>query len=164
MTEERLQALELRLQRIEDERAIERLIASYGPRVDAGDAEPTAELWASEGSYDVENWMMQGRNAIAAMVRSPQHRGLIERGCAHFLGPAVVSVDGDDAVAVCESTLLLKDGAKYRVERAGANYFHLRRAAQAPGGWQIVNRVTRQLDGTDLARSLLIDGLEGRIR
>lgn len=164
MTEDRLAALEQRLERIEDERAIERLIASYGPRVDAGDAEPTAQLWAEDGSYDVEDWLMKGRNEIAAMVRSPQHHALIDRGCAHFLGPAVVTVVGDDAVAVCESTLLVKHDETYRVERAGANYFHLRRAPDTPGGWQIVRRITRRHDGTELPRSLLIDGLEGRIR
>jgi hypothetical protein len=38
MTEDRIAALERRLQRLEDERDITRLIASYGPLVDAGDA------------------------------------------------------------------------------------------------------------------------------
>ncbi len=46
--------LEQRLRRIEDERAVERLIASYGPLVDAGDADAAAALWATDGSYDVE--------------------------------------------------------------------------------------------------------------
>ena len=95
--------LEKRLKHIEDERAVERLIASYGPLVDAGEADATAELWALDGSYDVEGWHMRGRDDVAAMVRSDAHQGLIRHGCCHFLGPAVVSVDGDDAVAVCES-------------------------------------------------------------
>jgi ketosteroid isomerase-like protein len=43
-----LAELEKRLQHIEDERAVERLIASYGPLVDAGDADATAELWAPD--------------------------------------------------------------------------------------------------------------------
>lgn len=45
MTGQRLIDLERRLQQIEDERAIERLIASYGPLVDAGDPDATAALW-----------------------------------------------------------------------------------------------------------------------
>ena len=49
-----LAELEKRLQRIESERAIERLIASYGPLVDAGEADSTAALWATDGVYDVE--------------------------------------------------------------------------------------------------------------
>ncbi len=58
---------------------------------------------------------MRGRADVAAMVRSPEHQGLIGRGCCHFLGPAVVTVDGDDAVAVCESALLVhRDGRLQR--------------------------------------------------
>lgn len=51
MIEQRLADLERRLQQIEDERAIERLIASYGPLVDAGDPESTAALWQRGANY-----------------------------------------------------------------------------------------------------------------
>jgi hypothetical protein len=79
-----LAELEKRLQQIEDERAIERLIASYGPLVDAGEADATAGLWTADGSYDVEGWHMRSRDYVAAMVRSDAHEGLIPRGCCHF--------------------------------------------------------------------------------
>ncbi|EUA19106.1 snoaL-like domain protein [Mycobacterium xenopi 4042] len=46
MADDRLTELERRLQTIEDERAIERLIASYGPLVDAGQSEAAAQLWS----------------------------------------------------------------------------------------------------------------------
>lgn len=164
MSEQRLIDLEHRLQHIEDERSIERLIASYGPLVDAGDAESTAALWRDDGVYDVEDWLMRGRNDIAAMVCSPGHQALIHRGCVHFLGPAVVTVHGDDAVAVCESTLLVKRETGYQVARGAANYFHLQRAPESPGRWQIVKRITRRLDGTADSRALLVDGIAGRIR
>ena len=100
---------------------------------------------------------------VAAMVRSPGHQEFITTGCTHFLSPAVVTIHGDDAVAVCESTLLLRRGATYEAIRAGVSYFHLRRAAESPHGWQIVKRVTRLLDGTELPRRLLADGIAGRI-
>ncbi|GFG71362.1 nuclear transport factor 2 family protein [Mycolicibacter senuensis] len=164
MTDQRLADLEHRLQRIEDERAIERMIACYGPLVDAGDAESTAGLWRADGIYDVENWLMKGRNDIASMVRSTGHQQLINGGCVHFLGPAVVTVHGDDAVAVCDSTLLVRQDDGYRVARGGANYFHLSRAPESPWRWQIVKRVTRRLDGSADSRALLVDGVAGRIR
>lgn len=100
---DRFAELEARLARIEDERAIERMIASYGPLVDAGEAEAAAQLWALDGSYAVEGWSMNNRAEVADMVRSEAHQGLIGGGSTHFLGPAVVTVDVDDAVAVCES-------------------------------------------------------------
>lgn len=161
MTEDRLAKLERRLQHLEDERAIERLIASYGPLVDAGEAEATAQLWAESGSYVVEGWSMASREDVAAMVRSDAHQGLIGRGSAHFLGPAVVTVDGDDAVAVCESLLVVRHEHRYVVARAGANHFRLRRIEQR---WQITSRVTRTLDGSRDTRRLLATGMTGSVR
>jgi uncharacterized protein (TIGR02246 family) len=152
MTEERLARLEQRLQRLEDELAITRLIASYGPLVDAGEADAVAGLWTEDGTYDVEGWSMTSRADIRAMVESEGHQGLIAGGCSHFLGPAHVVVDGDQAVAVCESLLVRHRDGGYSVRRAGANRFELRRA---PGGWRILHRTTRALDGSAEARELL---------
>jgi hypothetical protein len=159
VTDDRLTDLERRLQRIEDERAIERLIASYGPLVDAGEADAASQLWAVDGSYDVEGWPMRSRDDVAAMVRSEAHQGLIGRGACHFLGPAVVTVVGDDAVAVCESIVLTVRGEGFSVWRAGANHFRLQRI---DGRWQIVIRTTRTLDGKSEARELLSEGVAGR--
>ncbi|MEZ0365524.1 nuclear transport factor 2 family protein [Mycobacterium sp. pUA109] len=152
MSDERLADLERRLQRLEDERAIAQLIARYGPLVDAGDADAAAGLWAVDGSYDVEDRRMQGRDAVRAMVASDAHQSLIGRGSAHFLGPAVVTVDGDDAVAVCESVLFVRRDHGYAAARAAANHFRLHRIA---GQWQIAARTTHVLDGSTTARNLL---------
>ncbi len=129
--EERLAALEQRLRRVADELAIGRLMASYGPLVDAGDADAVAGLWAEDGEYDVDGWHMRSRADVADMVRSPAHQGLISGGAAHFLGPVRVDVDGDNAIAVCESIVVRHndDGGGYRVWRAGANHVTLRRTA-----------------------------------
>jgi ketosteroid isomerase-like protein len=161
--EARLGALEQRLRRVEDELAIGRLMASYGPLVDAGDADAVAGLWAEDGEYDVEGWHMRSRADVAEMVRSPAHQGLISGGSAHFLGPVRVDVDGDEAVAVCESILVRHnaDSRGYRVWRAGANHVMLRRTA---AGWRIVKRTTRELDGSTEARALLAAGMQGQDR
>jgi hypothetical protein len=153
--------LERRLSRIEDERAIERMIASYGPLVDAGVAEATGDLWAVDGSYDVEGWPMRSRADVVAMVGSDAHQGLITRGCCHFLGPSVVTVDGDSAVAVCESILVRNRDDGFTVARAGANHFRFERI---DGRWQIVARITRALDGQAEARDLLAAGIRGVAR
>jgi uncharacterized protein (TIGR02246 family) len=158
MDEGRLARLEERVRRLEDELAITRLVASYGPLVDAGEAEAVAGLWAPDGAYDVEGWQMTNRDDIRAMVESEGHQGLIEGGCSHFLGPAHVHVKGDDAIAVCESILVRHREGTYSVRRAGANHFHLHRE---PDGWRIKHRTTRALDGSTEARDLLGKGALG---
>ncbi|MFL6061849.1 MAG: nuclear transport factor 2 family protein [Marmoricola sp.] len=152
MDDERLRALEARLALLEDERAISRLVGCYGPLVDAADADAVAALWAEDGTYDVEGWEMRSRAEVHAMVLSPQHQGLVAGGCTHFLGPVVVTLDGDTAVAVCESVLVVHREGRFHLARAGANRFELARGA---GGWEITARVTRALDGDAGARALL---------
>ncbi len=149
-----------RLRRLEDERDISRLIASYGPAVDAGDPDAAAQLWARDGSYDVDGWRMEGREEVRAMVESSAHQNLVAKGCCHFLGPCVVTVSGDSAAAVCESLVLIRDGDGYRVWRCAANHFTLRRI---DGRWRIGVRTTRVLDGSPDSRDLLTRGLTGSV-
>jgi uncharacterized protein (TIGR02246 family) len=155
-------ALAARLRRLEDDRDIRQLIASYGPAVDAGDADAAARLWATDGVYDVDGWRMEGRADVHAMVSSPAHQNLVAKGCCHFLGPCVVTVTGDEAVAVCESIVLIRDGDGdgYRVWRATVHHFALRRI---DGQWQIATRTSRVLDGNPDARALLTKGLAGSL-
>ncbi|OBH98649.1 nuclear transport factor 2 family protein [Mycobacterium sp. E2733] len=152
--------LSARLRRLEDERDIARLIASYGPAVDAGDADAAARLWADDGIYDVDGRRMEGREQVHAMVRSSAHQNLVAKGCGHFLGPCVVTVTGDSAVAVCESLVLVRDGDGYRVWRCAANHFTLLRS---DGEWRIGVRTTRVLDGNPDAHDLLTRGLTGSV-
>lgn len=154
----RLARLEARVERLEDELAITQMIASYGPLVDAGEADAVAGLWAQDGEYDVEGWHMRSRDDVRAMVLSDGHQRLIAGGCTHILAPAQVTVEGDEAVAVCESLLVRHREGGYSVRRAGANHFRLRRL---PEGWRIVHRTTRALDGSAEARDLLADGALG---
>lgn len=157
MSEDRISALEDRLRLLEDEREITRLVASYGPLVDAGRDE-VADLWTADGVYDVDELFMGDREAVLAMVRSPEHQGLLARGCAHFLGPVHVTVEGDRARAVCHSVLLVAhEGRNYPV-RIGANLWHL---VRTDDGWRAQHRVTRALTGSEEARALLAEGVLG---
>ena len=150
--EAELHEIDRRLRALEDEAAIARLVASYGPLVDAADQDAVAALWAEDGTYDVEGWRMLNREDVRAMVASPEHRGLVAGGCTHFLGPVVSRVEGDEALAVCESVLVVHRDGRFVVARAGANRFELRRA---PHGWEIAHRTTHALDGSQEAIALL---------
>ncbi|MGO9523081.1 nuclear transport factor 2 family protein [Mycobacterium sp.] len=150
--DDRLARLEQRLRQVEDELAVLRLLAAYGPLADAGAADAAAALWAADGEYDVEGWRMRSRGAIAEMLRSDAHWELLTGGCSHFFGPAHVRVDGDEAVAVCESILVRRQDQCYRIQRSGVHHVRLRRY---PDGWRITHRTTRPLDGSAEARDLL---------
>lgn len=155
---DRLENIERRLRQLEDERDIARLIASYGPLVDAGEAGRAADLWTADGGYDAGDWVMNGRDEIAAMVRSDAHQGLIDQGCCHFFGPPVVTVNGDRAMAVCDSALMVrKPSGGYAIARAGVHLLALRRDQD---GWRIAARTARQWDGGGAGSELVVTGLD----
>ncbi|MGW0838858.1 nuclear transport factor 2 family protein [Streptomyces sp. NPDC002787] len=149
---DRLARLEQRLAALEDEQAIARLIASYGPLVDSGSASEVAALWEPHGEYDVDGLRMTADTAIGAMVRGDHHQAIIADGSAHFLGPHQITVDGDTAVAVGHSLLVRCKDARFVIARASANHWRLRRGTQ---GWRVVRRTTRVLDGGHEPRALL---------
>lgn len=151
-TEQRIARLEERLQLLEDEQAVARVVAAYGPLVDAGLDDAVAALWEPDGVYDVDEIYMAGREQISAMVRSRRHQQWIEGGCAHFVGPPHVTVDGDEATAVCYSLMVVHQDGKFVVRRATANHWRLRRSE---AGWRVTVRTNRVLDGRPESPRLL---------
>jgi uncharacterized protein (TIGR02246 family) len=149
----RMAELERRLRAVEDELAIHKLIVRYGLAVDTGDAERTAALFAEDGVYDADVRRMRGRAEIADMVRSERHQGMVGR-CAHQIGPAVVTVDGDRAEARGYSRVYLHGDDGIAIYRVSFNRWQLQRRA---GEWIIVHRLTRLL-GHDEAVAVFRDG------
>src|SRR5437868_570915 len=94
----RLTVLERRLQRVEDELAIYKLVVTYGFAVDSGDAEWAASLFAEDAVFDIDVMTMHGRNEIYDMVLGERHQSLLPN-CAHTVGPVTVVVEGDHATA-----------------------------------------------------------------
>ncbi|PHV67099.1 nuclear transport factor 2 family protein [Williamsia muralis] len=157
-SEDRVSALEARLCLLEDEREIGRLVASYGPFVDSGDAEAVAALWIPDGVYDVDGLYMEGRDDIIAMVGSRTHQGFIAGGCAHFQGPVHVTVQGDEATAVSYSQLILSRDNEFQVHRVTAHHWRFVRTDE---GWKVSRRTSRALDGNPAAHELLKAGTRG---
>lgn len=139
--ERRLDELARRVQALEDELAIHRLIVRYGLAVDAGDADAAAATFTDDGVYDVDVGVMRGPAAVAAMVRGDRHQAMVGR-CAHQIGPAVVEVDGDRAIAVGYSRVYLATEGGVEIYRVSSNRWQLERRA---GAWGIVHRTTRLL-------------------
>ncbi|OHV32758.1 MULTISPECIES: nuclear transport factor 2 family protein [Pseudofrankia] len=151
-----LAALEARLRAVEDERAIGRLILSYGPAADAGFADLAASVWREDCVYDwdANGTPYEGRAAVEAMLLTDGHRGLIHAGVAHVAGPPLIDVDGDTATAITYSLIMRRDEAdgRYYLWRVSAARWDLTRD---DGGWAVRRRTNRLLDDTGAGRELL---------
>lgn len=144
--EQTVAELARRVERLEDELAIHRLIVSYGLGVDAGDADRGAAVFTEDGVYDVDVGRMEGRDAVRAMVRGPKHQEMVGH-CAHQIGPAVVTLEGDGrASAVGYSRVYLETRAGTHVYRVSLNRWNL---VKERGAWLIARRLTRRLGQAD---------------
>jgi ketosteroid isomerase-like protein len=152
--EERLARLEQKVQSLEDELAIRRDIVFYGLAADAGDADRAAATFTPGALYDTDVIVMNGREEVARMLRGERHQGMVGR-CAHQIGPAVVQVEGDAAIAVGYSRVYLRSGDSVGIYRVSVNRWELEKKA---GRWLIVRRTTRLLGHAE-ASELLRAGL-----
>ena len=149
-----------RLAAAEDELAILRILAAYSPRVDSGDAQGVAELWISDGVYDVDTGRLEGHDGLVEMVTGDAHQGLIAHGCGHVPSLPVVVLDGDRAVATGYTQLVVLSSkpGRYTVVRVTASRWELERRGpvDAPDrGWRVVLRTARAMTDDGEGRALL---------
>ena len=158
--EDRLAALEKRVQAAEDQLEIIRLLNSYGPLVDSGESQPAAHLWVEGGAYDIGGGhRLHAYDELASMYDGKGHQDLIHTGSAHLTAPARITVKGDTAEAVAYSFVVLKkkDGEGWDFWRAAANHWTLIRTAE---GWRIKERFNRVLDGSPACHDTLRKALQ----
>jgi len=149
---DRLDRLERRVAELEDESAIARLIASYGPLADSSQGDAVRDMWVEEGgTYELQGYRFTSSD-MAATVTSDLHRRFVSRGSAHTLGPPRIRVDGDTAVVINYSVVFVHDDGRWVAERVAANYWNLTRTAN---GWRVRRRVNRLLDGGPDAVAIL---------
>jgi hypothetical protein len=150
-----VEALTARVRALEDQAEITQLVAQYGPAADSGAAEAAAGLWAEGGTFDVVgHFRLDGREAIAGMLRGAGHQGLIASGAAHVLTVPHIVIDGDEAAGRSYALNIRWDAAadQFRVGRVSANTWRWVRTDQ---GWRVAERVNASLDGTPEHRRLL---------
>ena len=148
-------ALAARVQLLEDHIAIAQLVSKYGPTVDSGSGDATADLWTEDGVFEVVGTMtMTGHADIAAMVTGKGQEALGQAGCAHVLTAPHINVDGDEARGWNYALHIRWDSehARFWVARVSANTWHWRRTAD---GWRVLERVNANLDGADAPRRML---------
>lgn len=157
----RIGALERRLAAAEDELAILRLVASYGPLVDTGDHDLAPCLFEEDGVYDVSYGRMHGRAAFTALLAGEDHQLAVAGGIAHVMGLPWIRIDGDRAVAINATQLYTTLDEGYAIFRVAQNVWHLRRTK---AGWRIVERVNRLIGNDGAAVDLLHKAVSVRSR
>lgn len=153
MSRNSVEGLQARVARLEDESAITRLIMSYGPAADAGLTAFAGTLWLEDGAYDwdADATPLQGGAAVDAMLQSDAHQGLIAHGVAHFAGPLLIDLDGDEAVALNYSLIMRRDEDRFFLWRVSAVRWEV---ARADSGWRVRKRTNRLLDASGGGRRL----------
>jgi hypothetical protein len=154
--ESRLAALEQRVQRLEDEVAVLRLVNSWGPAVDTGSSEAAAALWHEDGVLESDLSHLEGPGAVFAMVESDGQQALVTQGCAHVQSAPIVTIDGDEAQAVTYSQVYLHSDEGHAVWRVSANLWQFGRT---PVGWRVTRRTNRVIDGSTEAHAILARAL-----
>jgi SnoaL-like domain len=145
--------LEARLRRLEDESAIQRVLMSYGPAADAGLSSFAAGLWLEDGEYDwdANGEPHRGSASVDSMLQSQGHRRLMSEGVAHFGGPLLVEVDGDQATAVNYSLVMRREEQRFYLWRVSAVRWDLERSGST---WRVRRRTNRLLDEAGAGREL----------
>jgi hypothetical protein len=155
-----------RLRAVEDTLAIYHLIASHPPAADTGTDGYYRNAFTTDGSIDLGGGKgANGNEAIAAIVKTPEHQAAIAGGLCHFAGLPRVELDGDTAVATSYLQIISPDRQAsprelsghgsttgFRIHRVGANRWELKRGKD---GWKVTRRILRPLDGSDDAQALL---------
>jgi ketosteroid isomerase-like protein len=148
----RLAALEDQVRRLEDQVAIHRLINTWGPAVDTGQAEAAAALFSEDAVLQSDMSYLTGPEAIADMVRSDGQQALIDQGSAHIPAFPVVDIEGDTARAIGYSRVYLHTDQGYEVWRVSANFWEFTRTRD---GWRVSRRTNHVIDGGPQAQQLL---------
>jgi len=151
--------LTARVNQLEDEREIGRVLTRYGFAVDVGDADATAALYTEDTVIDLgPTSMFSGIDGARQLVLDERHQAIVGR-CAHTMGPFVTDIDvtGDRATAIGYVRVYISDPdmRNPRLWRIGYTRLELVRDGDT---WRIATRLSRSLAAEDGAE-VLRDGL-----
>jgi len=150
VSKELLEDLSRRLQRLEDELAVHRLLVDYGLAVDAGDQHGFSELLTEDAVYELDGTEIAGRDAIVSAVFAGGHRA-IAGFAAHTIGPVTVEIDGERALARGYSRLYVVQDEEIVLWRLSLNSWECVRQGTK---WRVARRTARLLGSTEAASVL----------
>jgi ketosteroid isomerase-like protein len=139
--------LEQRLQRLQDESEIRKLLDEYMHLLRARDWDNYVKLFAKDGELDIVEGVLKGHDAIRTRMANASARmaaaaqGRPPRASADLLTNVSVDVQGDSATASCRFTFISEDGAGgFRVTGSG---LYLDTWIREAGLWKIKRRAVK---------------------
>ncbi len=120
---------------MDDERAIQRLMARYFHTVDDGAFDELAELWAEDAELALRGETATGPAAIVAVIsglQTPERRGL------HAGVNAIIDVEGDTARAVSDFVFMRREGGPDPMVKFIGRYVD--RFVRTSKGWRFGRR------------------------
>jgi uncharacterized protein (TIGR02246 family) len=134
--------IEQRLQRVEDELAIQRIMVDYAATQDARDYAGYAALFAKNGEWVNGKTVHKGREAIIKMLTGlygPPPPGYVNNESYHLTSNPQIEVNGDRATARSRHLLVLR-GPKGEPTPALAGRYE-DELIREDGKWKILRRV-----------------------
>jgi hypothetical protein len=156
-TEDRLAALEARLQKAEDHLEILNLLMSYGPLADSCSVDEAAAQWIDGGGYNYGKpgggtVRLAAPNELRQVWEQQGHVELTTTGSAHMSAAPKITVHGNAADAVGYSLVIKREGDRWFVWRAAINHWNL---VRTPEGWRVQEKFNRTIDGSDESHEVM---------
>lgn len=136
--------LEQRVQRMEDESDIRRILIEYGTYLDARDFKSYASLFAREGEWVGGFGRFKGPAAIQAMLEEKlgvAEPGWINKASYHLLSNPLIRIEGDKAHVTSKYLFLTKPDDQNRPVPLLAGRYE-DDLIRENGAWKIIKRVT----------------------
>ena len=142
MAQDSAGSIEERLQRVEDELAIRRVLVAYSATQDARDYAGNAALFAREGEWVNGNNAYKGRDAIYNMLvglYGEPPEGYVNNDSYHISTNFQVMLDGDRATARSRHLLIMRGPNGEPTPMLGGRYED--DFIREDGEWKILRRV-----------------------
>ena len=136
-------SIEARLQRVEDQLAIQRVLIEYGRFLDAKEYASYAALFARDGEWIGGFGRFTGPAAIQAMLEDKLGKaapGYINRSSYHLMSSPLITVTGDTATAESRYLFFTASPDNKPIPTLAGRYVD--QFVRQAGAWKIQRRVT----------------------
>ena len=152
--EDRLNALETRLQDVESQLELYQAVSTYGPAVDSLELGLAASLWTEDGIYDIgdDRFDMAGHAEILDTLSADYHQDLVANGCAHTMSLPLIAIKDDKAIGLGYHRLYTHENSGFGLHRLSVSRWDW---VKESGRWVATRRTHRLLNGSPEARDLM---------